>query len=273
MNEYLWTKSGARLQCEKVCDEKNFNWVFLPGGPGLGSESLFPLLDILELPGNMWRLDLPGDGSNRTPDNKKAISQWSNALMEATKALSNVILVAHSTGGMFALSTPELRTTLKGLVLMTTAPDMNWQKDITSRLVDFPLPEADQADEKYRQNPSDALLKECVMTAAPRNFFTEEGLKKGIEFISKLPFNYEVFQWVEEHFDPYYEAKWVPEIPTLILSGEKDISFPIKYFAEKKEFNRILFKEIEEAGHYPWIENPQGVIKAFNDFIPLILEG
>ncbi len=106
--EYLWTASQARFQLVHASERRNFNWLFLPGGPGLGSESLFPLLNILELPGNMWRLDFPGDGSNTTSNNKKSFSKWHQALNEATRALSNVILVAHSKGGMFALASPEL---------------------------------------------------------------------------------------------------------------------------------------------------------------------
>ncbi len=267
--EYLWTKSGARLECIRVGEEEGLNWLFLPGGPGLGSEALLPLMNILKLPGSMWRLDLPGDGSNTTADNKQAFSHWQQALIEATTVLKNVILVAHSRGGMFALATPELEKTLTGLVLMTSSPDMSWQKGLESKLVDFPLPEADKADEKYQQHPSNSSLRECVIAAAPRMFFTKEGLQKGIEFLEKLPFNYEVYQWTEEHFDPTYQAKWVPSIPTLILSGEKDIAIPLKYFQERKEFRRdnILMREIKNAGHFPWIENPGEVVAAFNEYI------
>lgn len=36
--------SGARLQFIKSSGDEPLNWVFLPGGPGLGSESLYPLI-------------------------------------------------------------------------------------------------------------------------------------------------------------------------------------------------------------------------------------
>ncbi len=270
---YLWTASQARLQLVRSSEGRNLQWLFLPGGPGLGSESLSPLIDILKLPGNMWRLDLPGDGSNTTSNNAESFSHWSQALIEATQALKNVILVAHSRGGMFALATPDLEKNLTGLVLMTTAPDMDWQKDLESKLVDYPLPEADEADNIYRKSPSNALLRDCIIAAAPRMFFTKEGLKKGVQFLSQLPFNYEVFQWAEEHFDPTYKAQWVPErIPTLILSGDKDIAIPLKHFEQRNEYKRdnVLMKAIENAGHFPWIENPQSVIAAFNEYMRML---
>ncbi|EUA07894.1 hypothetical protein I545_6382 [Mycobacterium kansasii 662] len=40
------------------------NWLFLPGGPGIGSESLHELVDTVDVPGCSWMVDLPGDGSN-----------------------------------------------------------------------------------------------------------------------------------------------------------------------------------------------------------------
>lgn len=271
-NRPLWTRSGARLQLVRTSSHGKFHWLFLPGGPGLGSESLLPLLDILELPGNTWRLDLPGDGSNTMQDNKKAFSHWSQALIEAVSSLDNVVLVGHSRGGMFALSTPELQEKLAGLVLITSSPDMVWQNELESKLINYQIPEADEAGRKYEENPSNELLRDCVIAAAPRMFFTQEALKNGIEVLSNLPYNYESFQWTIEHFDPTYHAKWVPQMPTLILSGEKDIAIPIHHFKGKKEYQlrNIIMKEIPGAGHFPWIENPQAVVAAFSAFVKML---
>lgn len=267
---FLWTALGARLQVVGASEGKNLNWLFLPGGPGLGSESLYPLTEILNVPGTRWHLDLPGDGSNTTQNNPRAFSHWRPALVEAVKALKNVILVGHSRGGMFALATPELEESLIGLVLMASAPDMVWQKDLAEKLERFPLPKADEAREVYEKNPTNDSLRECILAEAPRMFFTKKGLEEGIQFLSRLPYNHETWKWAEQHFDVTYQAQWIPRrIPTLILSGSKDIAIPIRYFAEKEEYKRshILMKEIENAGHFPWIENPQSVIDAFNEYL------
>lgn len=56
-----------------------------------------------------------GDGSNTTSDNPESFSKWPAALIEAVSQFDNVILVAHSTGGMYALSVPELESRLEGL--------------------------------------------------------------------------------------------------------------------------------------------------------------
>src|ERR1700733_4332531 len=96
IKKYLWTKSKARLNLVKTQRGENYNWLFLPGGPGLGSESLNGLAEILHLPGSVWHVDFPGDGSNTTTDDAEYFSHWSEALIEVTSALENVILVAHS---------------------------------------------------------------------------------------------------------------------------------------------------------------------------------
>jgi pimeloyl-ACP methyl ester carboxylesterase len=60
--------------------------------------------------------------------------------------------------------------------------------------------------------------------------------------------------------------KWAPQkIPTLIMAGEKDQITPLKLFEKEKQFcrNNIHFKSIQNAGHFPWIENPTEVAKEF----------
>ena len=100
--------------------------------------------------------------------------------------------------------------------------------------------------------------------------FTPQGLDQGIECLKTSPYNYETIQWTWRHFDPSYKALWVPkEIPTLILAGAQDLATPIKLFKEKKAYRRsnILMREIEGAGHFPWIENPKAVACAFEDYL------
>jgi pimeloyl-ACP methyl ester carboxylesterase len=266
INSYLWTKSGCRLQLIRASEGKNLHWLFLPGGPGLGSEALSPLTSILKLPGTSWHVDLPGDGSNRAG----SIKHWKPAFLEAVRAFENVILVGHSRGGMFALATPELQKNLKGLVLLDTAPDNSWQQHFARRIKKHPLPEADKLEKAYRKNPSNASLKAFILAGTPY-MFNKASLKKGTESLKNLPYNYKAIQWTQAHFDPTYTAKWIPKIPTLILSGEDDLATPLSLF-QKKQYKRsnILQREIKDAGHFPWIENPRGVISAFNDYVLML---
>jgi pimeloyl-ACP methyl ester carboxylesterase len=290
----LWTASRARLQLvlrdknswinfqresagnylKNFCHEapvlksekENLNWVFLPGGPGLGSESLLPLLDILKLPGSLWLLDLPGDGSNTTSDNLASFSKWPLALIEAVSQFDRVILVAHSTGGMYALSLPDLEGLLEGLILLDSAPNARWQDAFAEIVRHSPVPGLELLQERYEKKPNNQTLKEITLASAPY-LFTQRGQASGIESLRSLPYNYETCQWSEKNFDRTYQAKWIPEtIPTLILAGEKDLVTPLRLFKDEKRFDRenIILKSIKGAGHFPWIENPMEVAIAFS---------
>lgn len=269
---YLWTTSKSRLQMIKTEAGKNYHWLFLPGGPGLGSESLTELSQMLSLPGTIWHLDLPGDGSNTS--DSACFSQWSRGLVEAVNALDNVILVAHSTGGMYALATPELEHALTGLVLIDSAPDASWQIKFNDYIKQHPLAEIETLQNKYIKQPSNETLKKLTVASVPY-LFTTTGLKKGIALLESLTsFNFKSCDWSAQHFDSSYKAKWIPKnTPTLIIAGDDDQITPVYLFTEKKEFQseKIIIRPIKNAGHYPWIDNPAGVIAAFEEYCQAFL--
>jgi pimeloyl-ACP methyl ester carboxylesterase len=93
------TRSGVRLRLA-ASGAGQWNWLFVPGGPGLGSQSLQDLVRVVMVPGTAWLVDLPGDGSNRDlPDIPAPYARWPDVLVEAAQALQNVVMVGHSTGG------------------------------------------------------------------------------------------------------------------------------------------------------------------------------
>lgn len=272
--KYLWTPLKARLQLIKETSNASFNWLFLPGGPGLGSQSLNPLTQLLDLPGTMWNLDLPGDGSNLIKEDDDALSRWSEALTEAVASFDNVILVAHSTGGMYALATDALENLLTGLVLMDSAPDALWQINFMNHVIHHPIAEMEKLQNIYQQNPNNELLKQIVICSVPY-LFTPEGLTKDLSFLNTLPYNFRSCDWSAQHFDSTYKAKWIPKnIHTLIFAGEKDCITPIDLFKNSGEFQNpnILIRTIKDAGHFPWIEQPKAVKKLFEEYYQRITE-
>jgi len=267
--KYLWNKYGLRLQFIKSQGGRAWNWLFLPGGPGLGSESLSGLTACLNLSGTIWHIDLPGDGSNISENNIQSFRTWPIALEEVIDAFDNVILVGHSSGGMYALSLPCLEQKLSGLILIDSAPDSSWQRELADMIQSSPIEELERLDKIYRINPDNELLKKLTVAAAPY-FFTEVGLQKGRELLQALPYNFETCNWSEEYFDSTYQAQWCPQnLITLVIAGDEDHLTPISLFKDYPKFNRnnILFKEISGAGHFPWIENPSEVATAFEEFL------
>ncbi|MFI5766131.1 alpha/beta fold hydrolase [Streptomyces sp. NPDC051563] len=246
-----------------------WNWLFVPGGPGLGSQSLESLVEVVRVPGSAWLVDLPGDGSNRTLPNRATdpFAGWPDVLVEAAQALDDVVMVGHSTGAMFMLSVPELEAHLAGMALVSSAPHAGWQAAFAHYAHDHPLPAVDAAAQRYAACPDDRSLRDLTLAAAPWNF-TERGLARGRALLEGLAYNHDAVVWADAHFDDTYRARWSPHtLETLVVSGAQDRVVAQHLWQEDPAFTRpnILHRRIEGAAHFPWIESPEAVRAAFAD--------
>ena len=266
----LWTRSGVRLR-QVSSGDGCWNWLFVPGGPGLGSESLLDLVEAADVPGTSWLVDLPGDGSNRSAPMVPSdpYSVWPDALVEAAQALPNVVMVGHSTGGMLMLSAPGLEDELAGMVLVGSAPHSGWRIAFARYAQDHQIPAFSEAAERYAQDPGDESLRALTMAAVPW-YFAGSALISGRSLLSDLPYNQAAVAWADTEFETMYEAKWAPQvIPTLIVSGDRDRIVAPQLWWQDPRFNgaNTLHHRIEYAGHFPWIENPTAVRSAFADLV------
>jgi pimeloyl-ACP methyl ester carboxylesterase len=269
MHQPVWTNSKARLLFQRAPLSGRNHWLFMPGGPGLGSESLLDLTQDLQLPGSLWHIDLPQDGSNRIADYEISLKSWQDALLESVQVFERPILVAHSFGAMLALTIPKLGDHLKGLVLLNTAPSSKWIATSRALMHKHNLPDPSAVKKRYKDNPSDAGLKQFTLDEATLPyFFTRKGQIRGKVLLEALPFNHLSYDWVGTQFHPNYQATWIPECPTLIIGSEYDYLTPLDLFYESTQFLRsnITFAHIPNAGHFPWIENFIDVQKALKHF-------
>jgi pimeloyl-ACP methyl ester carboxylesterase len=263
------------LQCqssfENLSQSSRYNWLFLPGGPGLGSEALAGLTGLLKdkIPGTIWHCDFPNDGSNRLVD--RPISNWRAALVQAVGALDDVILVAHSTPGMFVQAIPELEKILSGLVLIGSAPDASWQIQFEKYCEKNVDPVITEAEKDYVNNPGDESLRKLLIAAAKHCFVTDKSLQQGRQLFMNIPVNYSANEQTDLIFDTKkYKARWIPHIiPTLIFTGSVDHITPLNLFKKNEQYQRenIMIKEISGAGHYPWFENAEEVIQVFKSYV------
>ena len=94
------------------------------------------------------------------------------------------------------------------------------------------------------------------MKALGPYFFAKTSMTRGLEMLDKISYNHKLYDW-KLNFMQQYQAKWIPKINTLILSGEKDCITPPCLFLNDANFNQdnIHIKIINSAGHFPWIEN------------------
>jgi pimeloyl-ACP methyl ester carboxylesterase len=267
-DDIRWTPSGVRMRIRTRRDGK-LNWLFLPGGPGIGSESLHELVDALDVPGTAWMVDLPGDGSNVDHPNVAAdpYANWPQVLSEAAAAVSNPVYVGHSTGGMYLLATPALEKLLAGLVLISTAPDASWLPAFRSMCLRHPLPAVDEATARYEADHTDEQLARVAVASAPWNF-APETVEIGAELLARMPYNGAAVKWSDDNFDTTYAATWWPTtVPILIVSGGDDrIVAQTSWEAPRYSGANVVRRVIPGGAHFPWIERPTAVAAAFSEF-------
>ena len=263
-----WTPLGVRLRRRRRSPGP-LDFLFLPGGPGIGSESLAELVDSADLPGTSWMVDLPGDGSNVDAPGAPAdpYPLWPHVFLEAVAAVECPVAVGHWTGGEYLLSIPGLEDRLEGLVLISSAPDAGWRPGFEAMTTVDRLPAVEAATARYERDADDETLREIAVESAPWNFSAAH-IPAGRELMGRMPYNGAAVEWSATHFDRSYVSAWWPRrLPTLIVSGTAD------RIVDQTLWNDPYYRGtnvdqvwIEDAGHWPWIERPDSVRTAFRAF-------
>lgn len=268
---YLWDKFGTRYQLLKSNSGSTvYNWLFLPGGPGADSRYFKSLIEIFDMPGNYWLIDLPNNGDNVQDSGEYNFDRWSECFLPCLQKFDSPILVGHSFGGMFPMLFPELENILKGFVILNSAPCL-WLEEAAKKALERGM--ADKLLDKditaFRTNPNNETFQKALLACVPY-YFPEETRALGCELLKDLPFNYHASNWwFKKSEEINFTAQWVPSaVKTLILSGTEDLIVPYSLFERDARFNRphITHKVIQGAGHMPWVEKPEEVSETFKQF-------
>ncbi|MGX6960684.1 MAG: alpha/beta fold hydrolase [Rickettsia endosymbiont of Pentastiridius leporinus] len=269
---YLFIKNYRlnKLKEDSIC---KLNWLFLPGGPGMGANYLINFVLRLDLQGSLFIGDFPGDGDNR---NTAEINyeNWKTGLIEVVNKLAPCILVTHSFSGMFALTIDSLEKLLTGLVIMSSAPDNAWLELLKETANEYNLPDITDDIKKLYANKTDKQLKEFFYANIPY-LFCEHEIPAGRDLLDSSSYNVKTKIWGDLEFHKSYKYSWIPkELPTLIIGSHDDRLLPIKLFLENTEWARpnINIVELHNTGHFPWLsclarinEELSGVTKDINE--------
>jgi pimeloyl-ACP methyl ester carboxylesterase len=229
---YLFDAEHVRYELYQTKEGKNYNWLFLPGGPGADSSYLRSLVDELELPGNTWLIDLPGNGGNVQSSFSENYDQWIELFSKIIGQFDNPILVGHSFGGMFPLLFPELENYLKGFVILNSAPVL-WLEEAINYSKQFDLPDLSRDMQEFTQNPNQDTFNAALEACMPY-YFPKVTLEEGRKLFSQTPCRWQpAVWWQRKAIELNFSAKWIPQnIPTLIIEG-------IAKVTQKESFFRI----------------------------------
>ena len=270
-------KKGAQFTsydvcCQLVCSKRSgpqYNWLFVPGGPGYDSCYFRSLIRLLDLSGNCWLIDFPNNGANDcSHKDKRDLGYWYDLFLPTISEFDNAIYVGHSFGSMFALLYPQLEEKLKGLVLIGTAQKL-WYEEAAKKAQALNLPDITGLLNAYGQNQTQATFDAVNFVLV--DYYAMPKSKAAMkQLLRETPCNiYGPLWWMNEVNKNSYETKWIPQqLPTLILSGRQDALTPYELIDKDSRFKRenILLHFIDEASHFVWIDQPQETIQAFEAF-------
>lgn len=241
-------------------DQANLNWLFLPGGPGANSTYMDPLVQCLQLPGNVWRIDLPGNGDNLDGvEENYDFNQWLDIFPIAVQQFENPVLVGHSYGGMLPLIYPHLEGQLKGLLILNSVPYFSLE-DLEVYGNQHGLPNASKAMRDLAHNPNEGNLLATMQACMPY-YFAPEKIEQGAAMLAQYPYALSpTVWWTKELEKANFSAAWIPQnVPTLIVGCQYDHICPYEQYEADARFHRnnIEMLCIDGVGHMGWLENPE----------------
>ncbi|MGL6028760.1 MAG: alpha/beta hydrolase [Legionella sp.] len=241
-------------------------WLFLPGGPGIGSAYLSPFVQQLNVPGTKLIADFPADGSN--DKGELYLKSWNEGLLDLVRSLNKPILVTHDFSTLFALNNPELEPHLGGIILMNGNSENSFVTHINHMRELHQLPDLAQSTCAYHLNPITSLYK-AFWQVYKFYYFSAEELGLGEQMMAQFKYNNSAYYYGLYHFYPQYQCRWLPTIPAMTIGSEHDYICPPHIFIDNQAFQQTNFSHylIENAGHCPWLKQLPQVQRCFDAFI------
>ncbi|HET6632941.1 MAG TPA: alpha/beta hydrolase [Rhodanobacteraceae bacterium] len=256
--------------------------VALVPAPGWGSSSDYLSLSLapLEQQFTMVYLDTRGSGRSGMPAGDGDIT-WADftadlAALQRHLGVDKVWLIGHSMGGVevmhYALAAPER---VQGLILIDTLAqhDAAYRKDLDARL------------QRHNQEPwfPAAIKAAQAMPATDAEFEAQMQAMLPMYFAdpARIPSHAEVFRATTMSAEAFRRSQnrrpdllaELPRIsaPTLIVVGSDDlICSPTQAGILHRGIPHSKLLLIEDAGHFPFIEQPEAFFAGVRAFLPSV---
>lgn len=252
MKNYLYDEHGVRYHQVQKDPESQFNWLFVPGGPGADSAYLLPLIAALEIKGNIWLIDFPGNGGNKVKGQKNYnYDKWLDIFIPTIAKFENPIYVGHSFGAMLPLLFPELEKILKGFVAINSSPSISYAESIMNFRKGL-FWDVRQSASQYIQKPSFKNMANVIFS-----FFPVPSFKMLARLPALIvPFSFGVARWwIKKAKALNYTIEWVPEkLPTAIIGTERDFITPFSLYEKDLRFKKdnIILCKLPGSSHLSW---------------------
>jgi proline iminopeptidase len=257
--------------------------LLLSGGPGFSSEYMLPVAQHLESRYKAVLLDQRGTGKSlletydaTTLDHKKLVADI-ETLRRALK-VDKLTLVGHSWGGilsmMYASAHPDR---VRALVLIdsggpTIAGVAKFTANHTARMTEEDTKRVAEGYANLQKDHKAAILE--ITRARTPPYFHDRA--KAVAFADALredSFNDKMFWPVVGQLNPAFDLR--PglknvNVPVLIIHGKSDPLESAQEVHDALAGSRV--EMIDDAGHFPWAEQPAAVYRVLDAFLRQVIK-
>lgn len=248
-------------------------------GWGPGCELYYNSIGEMEKLFTMVYVDTRGTGHSDRP----AMEQYttSNFLLDLEAVRKDIQadkiwLMGHSKGGALVLNyAVQYKDKVNGIILINASGGVNTppEKMQTVILQKQNEPWFASAAEYFSREPRDEDdWITGIKAVMPMFFSTTENFEKNKDVLMETSLSYEAFKgqknWYdcENELDPKLHKI---DIPVLVVVGMNDFicgPYVAKYLHRELPYSKLL--PVEDAGHFPWMEQPELFFKGIKEFLP-----
>lgn len=243
--------------------------VFIPGGPGLSSNTLRSL-EILKRSFDLLFVDPPGTGGAGKYSQIATFDQVAQSISdEISRWKRSVVLIGHSFGGLLALEIAAQKILqVVGVVPIATPFLPNafehlgavWEKNQTVEL--------ESLGESWDKRQDDESFRKWN-TAYRRLYFNENKVDKGAEMLAKDLVSAKLFLDIrgEAVRDPNMldDIAVQADLKRLLIAGGDDIMVAPFVLATMAQRGRFDFVTVPNAGHFVGFDQPEIVSRVIED--------
>lgn len=251
------------------------------GGLGLDHSCFRPWLDSLGADLEVVYYDHAGNGESPAPESWESYSFERLAddaeALRKESGLGSILLFGHGFGGFVAQEYAfKYANNLRGLILCSTSPRFDHtdvaleratvrgtQRELRALLALMATPV-----------PDDAALQRLWRKAAP-TFFHRPMPQLIAEVGSSIRFRARPWNLSLHELAPVFDATdrlGSIEVPTLAIAGRHDWLMPVDVSAQRicELVPNCDVEIIDEAGHFPWMEQPEQFLSIIRRWIARI---
>ncbi|HUP61267.1 MAG TPA: alpha/beta hydrolase [Thermoanaerobaculia bacterium] len=275
---------GVTLHYERIGKGKR-PIVLLPGGPGFSSEYMRPIAQRLSKKHSFVLFDQRGTGKSKlgmydaeTLDHKKFVADL-EALRRELK-LEKLTLVGHSWGGilsmLYASAHPDRVHALalidSGGPTLASVPGFTATHTARMTAEDIAKVREWSAPEKLAADRRRAIF-EITKARTPPYFHDRAKAQEFMDALTIDSFNGDVFWPVVGQLNATFDLRAALKnvrAPVLVIHGKSD---PLQSAQEVHEaFAGSRLELIENAGHFPWMEQPEIFYRALDGFLRKVVQ-